>query len=218
MKRHITKFLIAFSLIFGTAVMPVDAAQNVSMREFFSPSEKVLVGFNYVTNKPAVLWFEDFGNSKFGMYNSTKPERCHRDDFTWTKTRLLYESTFDGCGSIARAIVYTPGITFFPSNWNGRKWSVSGRSVASSYEDGKLVCTGVNVWKSQIIGYIGNDIHWRTSQVTTWKSGPCAPWVTRWQEDYVLGTFPDGSKGLLRSFGGNLDGGFNWDVWMSGWK
>jgi hypothetical protein len=187
-----------------------------------------LEGFNYTTGTPqrSVLWFEDLGRGTFRQYNSAPFDRCHYDQLTWQSTRLVYSVTHHECEGPKHDTIYSPPITFIPRSWNGRAWRTTGRSNVTQQLDGVTVCTGVNTWEARVLGVVEvtpgrQGIHWRTTQTTKWNTGSCAPWTTRWQEDYVLVTGMRGDAvgpALIRSFGGNLDGGFNWDVWVDRWQ
>lgn len=185
-----------------------------------------LNGYNHNSSPPSrsVLWFENMSSGRFRMYNSLPGERCHFDELTWQSRQLVYSKTYHRCEGAVHESTYSPPIVFIPRQWSGTSWSRTGESQVTQRLDGAIVCTGTNKWKAQIIGWIDiapgeRGIHWRSTQTTTWKSGSCAPWTTRWQEDYVMSTsIAGGAPGLKRSIGGNLDGGFNWDVWMDRWE
>ena len=187
-----------------------------------------LEGFNYTTGTPqrSVLWFEDLGRGTFRQYNSAPFDRCHYDQLTWQSTRLVYSVTHHECEGPKHDTIYSPPITFIPRTWNGRAWRTTGRSNVTQQLDGVTVCTGVNTWEARVIGLVEvtpgrQGIHWRTTQTTKWNTGSCAPWTTRWQEDYVLVTGMRGDAvgpALIRSFGGNHDRGYNRDVWVDHWQ
>lgn len=199
-----------------------------------------LEGDNYWPNGPraTVLWFEPLDRQTFRVYN-TPPNsvraRCGYDELAWRDDGYLrYTRTVVACGPQRTEIVYDEPIVFLPQRWNGQPWRVDGRSSARYSVDGMLGCRGTNVWTAEVLGVEqippGDvDLHWRTTQTTTWttgdvKGGCFAGAVTRWQEDYWLtGKLPgprgtrDG-RGLQLTVGGNLDKrDDNWDIRMARW-
>lgn len=188
--------------------------------------------------RPSVLWFERQDGETFRVYNShpgSEQSRCNYDDLSWWKDGFLrYVRTVVACGTRRTEIVYDSPIIFLPRVWDGRPWSLDGRSGAQFFVNGRLRCEGTNAWTAQILGLEelapGDfQLHWRTTQTTAWATGDVlggcyAGTVTHWREDYWLTTrLPDPrgaarGKGLARTMGGNLDlPDQSWDVRMARW-
>lgn len=199
-----------------------------------------LEGDNYRPDGPrlSVLWFERQDRQAFRVYNSAPTSaqaRCGYDELSWSRDGYLrYVRTVAACGQQRTEIAYEQPIVFLPQRWDGRPWRLDGRSAARYYIDGQLHCEGTNAWTAEVLGVEetspGNaDLHWRTTQTTTWTTGDVrggcyAGSVTRWREDYWLtGRLPDPAgvrqgKGLQHTVGGNLDKPDQaWDIRMARW-
>lgn len=181
----------------------------------------------------AVLWFSGLDkDGRYRMYNSNPASEdgaCHWDDFQWTDTGLMYNSTVRDsqsvCGGTEQShkVTYSPGITYLPRLWNGKSWLKEGRSVATYSEGGVSKCHGTIQWKTEIfeapveLSKGVTATHMRSTQTTSWTHGSgsstgCAPGVTsRYQENLYFVTdlqVKDSqtvTRGLKRSVGGNLD-------------
>ncbi len=197
-----TMLLIVQPVSASEVLADADVAARVSTYDLasFYPNASMafngyyLNGYNHNSSPPSrsVLWFENMSSGRFRMYNSLPGERCHFDELTWQSKQLVYSKTYHRCEGAVHESTYSPPIVFIPRQWSGTSWSRTGESQVTQRLDGAIVCTGTNKWKAQ---------------------------TTRWQEDYVMSTsIAGGAPGLKRSIGGNLDGGFNWDVWMDNWE
>jgi hypothetical protein len=184
----------------------------------------------------SVVWFESKDQSTFLRYNTdprSAQARCSYDELAWsTDGYLRYMRTVTDCARPRTEIVYEVPIVYLPQHWDGHPWRDDGQSVARYSIDGRLRCIGITAWTAQVLGVEqvapgDAQLHWRTTQSTTWVTGDVqggctAGGVLHWQEDYWLtGHLPDGtrrSNGLRRTAGGNQDDRADtWDVRMTRW-
>lgn len=168
-------------------------------------------GWNYVVGAPSNLYYEhDAAAGTFLQAND--PTRCHFDTFRWRDT-LGYAATTNRCAGADHVVVYDPPIELAPATWTGADWTRGGSSRVITLRAGRIECTGTNDWTARVVGWVdvtpGEPAVWLTNtQRTTWSTGPCAPHTTLWAE-HMLWT----DDGYRRSVGGNVLGGFSWDVW-----
>jgi hypothetical protein len=224
----------------GTAAGGSLGRFSVSLDRFYPDEGQVLAGLflsgeNVATPSPSpsVFWFASLGDGTFRQYNWAPFETCHWDQLQWTGSLLRYQATRDDCGTASNEIDYSPGVAFLPQRWApGSSWAVSGTSAAVYTDHGQVVCRGVNQWASRAVStgptYVFDD---QQNITWTWGSDPsgcAAGQVTRWYENFTLGTLPVGTSGstagaLVREFGGNVDrfdatGRWDYDVRFSSWQ
>ena len=145
-------------------------------------------------------------------------------------------------------IAFHPGIAYMPKTWTlGERWSDSGVSNTVFSDDGVVVCTGTNSWRSRVVGLARMPegemaVHTQTNETQLLSPVPGAPSSSAcpagevtsfgWQENFYVGggptvRGPDGTPagseaGLLRSTGGNTAetsaaGHPQWDSVFASW-
>lgn len=197
------------------------------------------------------LWFQSAGNGAFKQFDTTPYRECHWDLLRWQPGKagpLVYLETQAECYADHTDIAFRPGIAYMPKAWTpGERWSDIGVSNTVFSDDGVVVCTGTNSWRSRVIGLARmpngeTAVHTQTNEtqllspVTGAPSSSACPAgeVTSfgWQENFYVGAGltvrgPDGTPagsdaGLLRSTGGNTAetsavGHPQWDSVFANW-
>lgn len=212
MTRTVARIAVALAVVVALLAPAerVDAAPSADLAAMYPGPRAEVPGWNYVVGAPSHLYYEaDAAAGTFLQANS--PDWCHFDTFRWGDT-LAYLATTNRCG-VDRVVIYEPGIELAPRAWDGEPWSLSGSSRVVTLNAGRVECTGRNAWTARVVGWVdvtpGERAVWLTNtQTTTWETGSCAPHVTRWAEHFFWT-----DAGYRRSVGGNLGGGFAWDVW-----
>lgn len=178
------------------------------------------------------LWFQPVGNGTFKQFDTTPYRECHWDLLRWQAGKdgsLVYLETQAECYADHTGIAFSPGIAFMPKTWTrGERWSDTGISYTVFSEDGVVVCTGTNSWRSRVVGLarVPNGetaVHTQTNETQLLSPVAGAPSSSAcpagevtsfdWQENFYVGggltvRGPDGSPagsaaGLFRSRGGN---------------
>jgi hypothetical protein len=201
---------------------------------------------------PASLWFRPVGNGVFRQFNTHPYRECHWDLLQWGSGAhpvLLYLETQANCYWKHTGVELSPGIAFMPKTWTaGSRWTDSGVSNAVYSEDGHAVCSGPNIWRSNVFGLrkLANGavvIHTQTNETQALDPIAGAPpstscpsgQVTRfdWQENFYLrtklvvrddkGAAVGFDAGLSRSAGGNtatfrVTGHPDWNAVFSHWE
>lgn len=209
MKRRLLILAACFALLLPS---PVQAAPgDVNMTQIFPGPHQTRLGWNYVTNSQSNLYYST-DPAAGTLLQANDPTGCHFDTFRWGST-LRYLATTNRCAGNDKVSLFEPGIELAPALWNGSPWTKSGTSRVITLNQGKIECTGLNAWTAQVVGWVEvtpgeQAIYLTNTQYTTWETGPCAPYTTSWVE-HMLYT----DDGYRRSVGGNVNGGFSWDVW-----
>ncbi len=200
----------------------------------------------------SVLSFELLTGGRFRQYNivpmDAKPH-CHYDQLKWDSGGLGYEETVNQCSAVDNRIEFEPAIGFMPSKWSvGQQWEKTGVSQTSYFEAGKLVCRGLNRWRSTVVGEEvmpggRRALHSQTVESQTLEAVVGAPASIAcpigqkvsfgWQENFYFGkaipvlssgdNISGSDTGMVRSMGGNLNylqqtGHFEWDARFNSWR
>jgi hypothetical protein len=200
----------------------------------------------------AVLHFELEDNGIFKQFNYGpwgEKSDCHWDKLAWrigSTAVLQYQETFDGCGSTTADFKYSPGIIFAPNSLNaGEQWSLKGVSDSFYFENGQLVCKGLNKWRSVSSGVTtfedgSHRVQTSTYEKQDWQHVAGAPAADLcppgkngsygWGEKFTFsdalteyssnGQYIGRQPALVASTGGNTPntaGGTDWDVRFSAW-
>ena len=193
-------------------------------------------GYGSATSGPVrtSLWFQPVGSGAFKQFNTTPYRECHWDLLRWQPGKsgqLVYLETRAECFSDHTDIAFRPGIAYMPRTWTqGERWSTSGVSSTVFSDDGVVVCSGTNSWRSRVVGLTRMPngepaVHTQTNETQVLSPVPGAPSSSAcpagevtsfgWQENFYVGRglivrgqdgTPVGSgPGLLRSTGGSTD-------------
>lgn len=193
------------------AVLGMLSPVSRDMTVLYPGPAATIEGWNYSTDPPSYSALH-FSQHPGWWEQSNSADGCHHDTFVWGSV-LEYVATHDECGPVVQDTIYATPIVLMPARWDEKPWTRTGRSTVSDYANAEGRCRGFTDWRSDVVGYehITPDevaVHVSTYQETTWTNGPCAPYVTKWREDYYF------TDHLRRSVGGNLNGAFSWDVWF----
>lgn len=223
-QTHISMLIIAMCVLglLWIGTRDADSSDTPVDLEALYPgdTDTYLEGNNWVTGEPqrSVLWFRQRIRGYWSQYNWAPDDPqadCNEDRFRWYRGELRYLWTDTECDGQDVRTRYRPAVVYMPSTWTpGETWERCGTSTVTHTDHGTVVRSGVTGWCATVAGVVdlqpGRPAVQIDVRLTTVWDGEPASHTTRWIETLYV----DPETGLARDVGGNLDGGWNWDVWF----